>query len=182
MFKCWYPLHRFVFFYKKPERSSNCISHLLENKQKITWLSIKIRIPLIAFLTKEKHKNILNVSSNILKTEYRNKSKYKFYYNIEANAGPAGGNSVYYHDIRVQPNMYYMLQVRGFNCVGSGNPFINFNICLRRDCNHCSTMWITGAVTNTCLTCPTCGNVTYLSYWLYNNTCGYIEGPINYYV
>lgn len=50
-------------------------------------------------------------------------------------------NTAHYVDIPVQPNRYYMVQVRGFNCIGppSGR-YINFNICLRRACNHCGNL------------------------------------------
>lgn len=53
------------------------------------------------------------------------------------------------------------------------------------DLQHCftftaqnPTMYLTGIVTTTC---PPGGNVTYLNWTLYNNSCGYITGPVDFF-
>ncbi|MCS7297710.1 MAG: hypothetical protein RMK19_00300 [Bacteroidia bacterium] len=143
----------------------------------------------------------------------------------------SGNNTSHYVDVRVQPNRYYMVQVRGFNCPGPGDRYLNFNICLRRACNHCgnlcltnlcnwpsnstagltfawldancgsiyfspyadqfsevqfcmsftavnTTMWHNGGHENYC---GGGGNLTSLTWWLYNSSCGLISGPTDFF-
>jgi len=59
------------------------------------------------------------------------------------NLGGSGSNSAYYLDVPVQPNRYYMVQVWGRSAFLLGG-FINFEICLRRACNHCGNLCLTG--------------------------------------
>jgi len=141
----------------------------------------------------------------------------------------SGFNAAYYLDLPVQPNRYYMVQVWGRSGGGPGDPYMNFDICLRRACNHCrnlcltnvcnypswsvpsvtwvtsncasipqnpvadhlsdlqhcfsftavnTTMYLGGAVTSNC---PPPGNVTSLTWTLYNSSCTYISGPTNFF-
>jgi len=147
------------------------------------------------------------------------------------NLGGGGSNSAYYLDVPVQPNRYYMVQVWGRSGGGPGNPYINFNICLRRACNHCGNLCLSGVcnypsytlppnivdwVTSNCAsisqtppadhlsdlqhcfsftavnttmnlggvvssTCGGGGNVTSLTWTLYNSSCTRISGPTNFF-
>ena len=57
------------------------------------------------------------------------------------NLGSGGSNSAYYLDVPVQPNRYYMVQVWGRSFfLGTS---MNFDICLRRACNHCGNLCLT---------------------------------------
>jgi len=144
------------------------------------------------------------------------------------NLGGGGSNSAYYLDLPVRPGQYYMVQVWGREGGGPRDRYMNFNICLRRACNHCGSLCLTnvcnypydttpdanwvanncssisqsppadhlsdlqhcfsftavntttylgGVVTSNCFG----GNVTSLTWTLYNSSCTYISGPIDFF-
>lgn len=147
---------------------------------------------------------------------------------IGGNLGESGSNSAYYLDLPVQPNRYYMVQVWGRSGGGPNDPFMNFDICLQRACDHCGNPCLSGVcnypfntapsvtwVTNNCASIPqnppadhlsdlqhcfsftavnttmylggvissTCsgGNVTSLTWTLYNSSCTRISGPTDFF-
>jgi len=69
-------------------------------------------------------------------------------------------NSAYYLDVPVQPNRYYMVQVWGRSGGGFGDPYMNFNICLRQACNHCGNLCLTNVCNYPFNTDPPVGWVT----------------------
>jgi len=85
------------------------------------------------------------------------------------NLGGNSSNSAYYLDVPVQPNRYYMVQVWGRTFLGLIG-FMNFDICLRRACNHCGNLCLTN-VCNYPFNTPPTGT------WIANNCASIPQNP-----